>query len=96
MIDRLRNLRENSIVEVVWLDSCSRDRWIDRNEAKKWALEVGSARHYSCGYLLSVTDLAVVLTQSRVRYDEEVASVDALMSIPCVAILDVTVLSDGE
>ena len=79
-------------VEVEWVDSVTRGRWIPRTEAEQWARgQAPSARHCSVGYLLARTDAALCLVQSMVKYDADGSDemVAEVLSIPLPAVLSV-------
>jgi len=87
-----------SIVEVQWQDSNGRSGWGTRENYEEWAEAAGGYVHYSVGYVLWNSDLALTVLQSKVRMHKAEESVDSAMCIPWVAITNFEIIrdSDGE
>jgi hypothetical protein len=83
-------------VRVEWIDSVERHQWLTVPEAVKDAT-VDGLRQESIGYLIAENETALTLARDRSAWDpvEAEAKVGGIITIPKVAALSVSDLSDA-
>ena len=85
---KLPKLQENDIVEVVWIDAFSVDKWTDREDMKK------ETKHpcvcSSVGYFLQMNKVAITLVGSRQTKTDEWNDCFAATHIPLGMVQSIT------
>lgn len=82
--------RFESMVEIKWVDSCHDSGW---TRLDKLDLDDKYLFHKTVGYYLSRTKNAISVVQSCRTTGDEGRSIDAIMTIPLVAISAIKVLT---
>jgi len=88
-------LRPNDIVEVLWVDSFTEDKWASRSEYLDAVSKFDTMQHRSVGYLLDETERSITLVQSiAADHGAEDAMADAIC-IPLRAVDRVRLIERG-
>lgn len=93
VLETIKKLKLWEPIELNWLDSCHDSGW---RKFKEFDNDDKWLKHISIGYYIKHTDNAVSFAQSRQLVDEDDAAIDAVMTIPVVAITSIRRLNDAR